>query len=250
MLVANYRIVHCTHVGLVRDHNEDRLGVWNPPPGAARGPIAIVADGLGGHAAGEVASGIAVEEVLGAYQNNSSDDIREVLCAGIQAAHEKTLGRAQEDPKLRGMGTTCTTVAIQNDKLYLAHVGDSRAYRFRDGIERLTLDHTVAQALLEEDLLAPDQVDDHPGAHVLTRALGMAEPLRIDTPSPEEVRPGDLFLLCSDGLTGQVSDREIEQVLSTMAPEEAVETLVNMACDAGGPDNISVIILTAEADDA
>jgi len=244
--VIKFQAAHRTHVGLVREHNEDHIEVWQPNDDGD-GLLGVVADGLGGHAAGEVASEIAVRHVLDAYQANGTDDIGTILASAILRAHDEILEHAGADPTLHGMGTTCTAVALTDGKLYVAHVGDSRAYRWRSGLERLTRDHTVAEALVSESVILPEDADNHPGAHVLTRALGMAERLQIDVlDPPEPIEEGDAILICSDGLTGHVSDAEIAEALQTMDPNAACDHLVQRACDGGGQDNISVAILRAD----
>ncbi len=243
----NCRTAHRTDIGLVRTHNEDHVSVVQGGDGCST--LSVVADGLGGHAAGEVASEIAVSEVMDAYRRNGRPDIDGLLGDGIRAAHERILAQARENAQLQGMGTTCTALAVDAGKMYIAHVGDSRAYRLRERLEQLTRDHTVAQELVDEKIIHPAEADMHPAAHVLTRALGMEEPLRIDILSPpEEVLAGDRYLICSDGLTGQVSDSEIRDVLSSMPPEDACAELVRRACNAGGPDNISVAVVFVDPD--
>jgi protein phosphatase len=238
------RVAHVTHVGLVRSHNEDAVDVWQPEGNSGRGPLAIVADGLGGHAAGEVASRIAVEQVVHAYSQYDGEDVSAALAEGVKRAHRAILDMAIEDPKLQGMGTTCTVIAFSNGRLHMAHVGDSRAYRVRRGLEQLTRDHTVAQELADESVIPPGGIESHPASHVLTRALGMSDALEVDIlDPPEELQPGDRFMICSDGLSGQVTESEIFRTLASCEPEEACERLVRLACNAGGPDNISAAVL-------
>jgi protein phosphatase len=244
-----FRVAEQSHVGMVREHNEDRIGVWQAPHPSPWGPLAVVADGLGGHAAGEVASQIAIDYVLGALEGivdaGDPGDIAERLAAGMRDAHEEILREASDSAERHGMGTTCTALSFHAGCMFLAHVGDSRAYRLRNGeLEQLTHDHTVAAALARDNLLKPSEVDKHPGTHILTRALGMAESLTIETHSlPEPIRRGDQFMLCSDGLTGQVSAEKITEVLQQFPPDAAAKELVRLACEAGGPDNVSVVLL-------
>ena len=238
----NIRVAHVSHVGLVRSHNEDSIAVHQPESGRG-GALVVVADGLGGHAAGEVASQLAVEEVLSAYDESNGGDVSEILAEGIRRAHRAILDRAGEDPKLQGMGTTCTAAAMTGGKLHVAHVGDSRAYRMRRGLEQLTRDHTVAQELADEMVIPRAGVDTHPASHVLTRALGMNDALEVDVSPPEDLQTGDRFLLCSDGLSGQVSESDLFRTLASCDPEEACDRLVKLACNSGGPDNISAAVL-------
>jgi protein phosphatase len=248
-LELTYTTAHRTHTGLVREHNEDNVTIWVPPEAGGIGPIAIVADGLGGHAAGEVASRTAVEEVIRMCRKGHPGDFPELLRAAVLAAHREIHRRAQTDSKLHGMGTTCTVLAFVGHRAYLAHVGDSRAYRYRASLEQLTRDHTMAQQLLSESAILPEEIRTHPAGHILTRALGMAELPAIDIREPITVASGDRFLLCSDGLTGHVSDGEIAEALSTMKPDDACEHLLGLACSAGGRDNISVAIVVVHNSD-
>lgn len=239
-----FLIAHRSDVGLVRKHNEDRVAVLTSSETPFGGPVAVVADGLGGHAAGEVASQIAVDEVTRTIQGESGD-LTDLLRRGIQAAHEAILARSRDDEALHGMGTTCTVLAVEEGRAHLAHVGDSRAYRLHEGdLVQVSRDHTVVQELLDESVIEPAEAELHPAAHVLTRALGMDEPLDVDVVTlDDEVSVGDRFLLCSDGLSGQVSDRELARALGSSDLEAACDHLVRMACNSGGPDNITVAII-------
>jgi protein phosphatase len=231
------RVAHVTHVGLVRSHNEDTVDVYEPAGNSGRGPLAIVADGLGGHAAGEVASRIAVDTVMDTYRHYPGPNVSEALAEGVRRAHRAILEMAGGDPKLQGMGTTCTVIAISAGRLHMAHVGDSRAYRLRRGLEQLTRDHTVAQELADESVIPPGGIESHPASHVLTRALGMSDALEVDVlDPPEDLQAGDRYLICSDGLSGQVTESDLFRTLASCEPEEACDRLVRLACNAGGPD--------------
>lgn len=245
-----YLTAHRSDVGLVRKHNEDRVSVLPPDKTPFGGPLLVVADGLGGHAAGEVASQIAVDEVTRVVTSEEGS-LCELLRRGIEAAHREILARSGADEELHGMGTTCTALGLRDGRAHLAHVGDTRAYRLRDGaLIQLSRDHTVVQELLDEAVIRAAEAEVHPAAHVLTRALGMDEPLAVDVRMlEEEVLPGDRFLLCSDGLSGQVSDRELARALGSADLEAACDHLVRMARNSGGPDNITVAVTAVFAGD-
>jgi len=243
-LNLSFLIAHRSDVGLVRKHNEDRVAVLSSSETPFGGPLAVVADGLGGHAAGEVASQIAVDEVTRTIRTGTAP-LTELLRQGIEAAHAAILEKSKEDETLHGMGTTCTVLAVEEGRVHLAHVGDSRAYRLHEGaLVQVSRDHTVVQELLDESVIEPAEAELHPAAHVLTRALGMDEPLDVDvTTLDTEVSAGDRFLLCSDGLSGQVTDRELAHALKSSDLEAACDHLIRMACNSGGPDNITVAII-------
>jgi protein phosphatase len=248
LLKLEFRIAHRTDVGRVRSHNEDAVGVWVPETSEETsmdlGPIAVVADGLGGHAAGELASSLAVTEVIDAYRTTEGLAPGERLRRGVVRAHERILAQVEEHPALGGMGTTCTAVAIVGAHAYVAHVGDSRAYLDSGGLRQLTTDHTVVQELLANARVSAEQAAFHPAAHVLTRALGMKVPLAVDLVRPVRLRAGDRLVLCTDGLTGHCPPNEIEAITRTLDPPAACEALVERARQKGGSDNITIVVLS------
>jgi len=204
-----------------------------------------VADGMGGHAGGEVAARTAIDALQNEFARRQSID---GLVDAVQEANRAVYARGRADPDLHGMGTTLTAAALvatgDGDRLVLANVGDSRAYRFHEsGLSQLTTDHSVAEELVARGELSEAEAAVHPHRHILTRALGISPDIDVDVWQvvPEE---GDRYLLCSDGLTNEVPVEEITRVLSeTRDPEEAAETLVEMANEAGGSDNITVVVL-------
>ena len=216
-----------TDVGRVREGNEDSF--------TAEDPLFAVADGMGGHQGGEVASSTAVEILA------TGDAPLEEL---VRKANDEVFRRAAKDPALAGMGTTLTALRHEGSVLRLAHVGDSRAYLLRDGtIQRLTKDHTVVERLVDEGRLTADEADIHPQRSILTRALGVDEALQVDQGAIEP-RTGDRLLLCSDGLTGMVREDAITRILSDQAdPQEAANALVEAANQAGGQDNITAVVI-------
>jgi PPM family protein phosphatase len=230
-----------TDVGLARSGNEDSH---------LRGrSVFAVADGLGGHQGGEVASAMAVEP-LAALDGRTFADAREAaeaLAGGIREANQSILQRGRSDPGLWGMGTTVTAAAVAADRvLQLAHVGDSRAYLLRPGapLRQLTTDHTVVEEAVERGLLTRRQAAVHPQRGVVTRAVGLDPEVRVDLPEPLELAPGDQVLLCSDGLTEVVDDDQIAGVLADRADgDDACRALIAAANQAGGPDNVTVVLL-------
>ena len=231
-------------VGRHREINEDNM--------FSGSSVFAVADGMGGHAAGEVASEAALVPVA-ELDGSNYDDARaatEALSSAVRTANRTVVSQAKADPNLSGMGTTLTAVLVRGDRLHLAHVGDSRAYLLRDGeeINQLTTDHTLVEQLVQDGRLSRDEVSSHPQRSVITRAIGVDVEVDVDT-LEQVLQPGDQVLLCSDGLSGPVSDAEISDILlSEPDGEAAVRQLIQAANDAGGPDNITVVLLRVEQD--
>ncbi len=232
--------------GCVRANNEDAFGIFESRVGsrdAARGCLMLVADGMGGAAAGEVASRMALETVRDAYfAGIASAGAREAILAALHKANHRVHASAEADPRYQGMGTTCTALAIAGRDLHLGHVGDSRAYLVRgSSIELLTADHTLAAELAEMGrgpLATPENA-----SHVLTRCLGTYAEVEIDAPERAvTLRPGDAVVLCSDGLSNLVPDEEILEILREATPQAACRRLVELARRRGGPDNITVVV--------
>ena len=233
----------CTDIGRVRAQNEDSLLVV-PESGCF-----AVADGLGGHVAGEVASRLAVDtiaEELGQLTADSGPErARTILEQGIGRANQAILDAVERDPSLSGMGTTLTVLLLSRDGSYsVGHVGDSRAYLFRDRtLRRLTRDHTVVQELVDHGQLTYEQARLHPRSSVLTRALGIDQAVTADL-FGGRAESGDRFLLAKDGLTSMIPEEKLQLVLATTpGPGDAATALVEAANDAGGADNITVILL-------
>jgi protein phosphatase len=231
-----------TDVGRARSGNEDSY--------FCGGTVFAVADGLGGHQGGEVASAAAVEPLaaLDGREFAGPGEAAEALAAAIREGNAAILERAAGDPGLWGMGTTVTAAALAGDRhLQLAHVGDSRAYLLRDGsLDQLTTDHTVVGELVRRGRLTPEQAAIHPERSILTRAVGLDPRVPVDTPDPLELRDGDQVLLCSDGLTEAVDDGRIAELLSAADDGEAAcRSMIDAANAAGGPDNITVVLLRA-----
>lgn len=233
-----------TDNGVVRTHNEDCVTFVTPQPGdpaAARGSLMLVADGMGGHAAGEVASEIAAETVRRVYYELTGP-IPHVLASAFAAANCAIRDWAEANPQCKGMGTTCTTLAVHDDEAWLAHVGDSRAYLLRDGVmTQLSDDQTLVAQMVREGQLTPEQAKHSPVSNVILQALGANGDVTPDVwTEPLKLASEDVLVLCSDGLSGVVSDATIAERAGSLPPDEACEALIAAAHAAGAPDNVSV----------
>jgi protein phosphatase len=234
-------VASLTDVGNVRKNNEDSKGIFAGSE-PSRGHLLIIADGMGGAAAGEVASGIAVETVRTTYFDAPTGTRpEEALRFAIEAANASIHRRAVEDPKLGGMGTTCTAVAVVGRGVSFGHVGDTRAYVAANGsLNQLTRDHSLAAEFARSggDGGAPARAKN-----VLTRCLGVKPEVKVDASERAIELPDDAVLvMCTDGLTNLVEDGEILHVVSMHLPDGACKRLVALAKERGGPDNITVIV--------
>lgn len=231
-----------TDVGRVRQGNEDSY--------LLQAPVYAVADGMGGHTAGDVASATAVDVIADGLRSAAPSD-GAGLAELVTRANEAIWEKARSDPALRGMGTTCTLLMIDGEIAHIAHVGDSRAYLLRDGsLRQLTEDHTLVERMVREGRLSAEEAANHPQRSIITRALGVDARVQVDV-LREEIREGDRILLTSDGLTSMVDPSSISDVLSGQEdPQGAAERLVEMANAAGGEDNVTVLVLDVVADGA
>ena len=231
-----------SEVGLVRGHNEDSF--------AAEPPLFVVADGMGGHEAGEVASAIAVESVLRAAPGHTDPD---ALDAAVRQANLAVIEAARDGRGKPGMGTTMTAATIEGDELVVAQVGDSRAYLLHDGaLQRLTRDHSLVAELVQQGRITEEEARYHPQRSVITRALGSDPTMRPDVYSLNVVA-GDRLMLCSDGLYSMVDDARIADVMRAQPdPQGCCDMLVNEAISNGGLDNVTVVVVDplVECDDA
>jgi protein phosphatase len=231
-------------VGQVRAGNEDSLLML--------GTVFAVADGMGGHRGGEVASATALGPLAG-LDGRSFDDAQAALDAlseAAVAANAEVSRRSRTEPELEGMGTTLTAVLVDGDDAHLVHVGDSRAYLLREGVlVQLTDDHTLVQALIDQGRITRDEASEHPHRSVITRASGVGSDVEVDRVSIT-LADGDVLLLCSDGLTGVVDDDEIAAIITEHGAHAAVDELIARANAAGGPDNITVLTLAVRRRDA
>ncbi|NHC46431.1 Stp1/IreP family PP2C-type Ser/Thr phosphatase [Motilibacter aurantiacus] len=224
-----------SNVGLLRQGNEDS--------GYAGPRLLVVADGMGGHVAGEVASSVAVATMASLDEDSPGPDLLGRLRAAVEGANEQLRLMVGGDPHLEGMGTTLTAVLRSGSRLGIVHVGDSRAYLLRDGrLEQITHDHTFVQTLVDEGRITREEADHHPQRSLITRALDGRGDVEPDL-SVREARPGDRYLLCSDGLSSVVSEDTIRDTLAGLPdPERACDALVDYALRGGGPDNITVVL--------
>lgn len=248
--ISDYKIIAslASNVGCCRSINEDQIH-YSSLDKNWQNILAIVADGMGGHAAGETASHEAVHSIQSHYfaKKYFSNPIRTLKNAVLQAnTHIYQL--AVHDPALSGMGTTVTALAIANGYAYYAHVGDSRLYLLRNGVtQQLTQDHTLVAQLLRDGLIAKEQALTHPDRNIVTRALGTQPIVEVDVvKSPIPIQIGDIFVLCSDGLYDLVTDTDIAKAVSEHNQSDACQLLIEAARSAGGYDNISVIILAVQ----
>lgn len=247
-----------TNQGRVRQNNEDSVDLWTGDYFV----VGVVADGMGGAVAGEEASRIAVETIreqltldTKSPNNDASyheSDLGERLRESVRLANQNIVDAAHDNPELEGMGTTLTLAFARQNQVTLAHVGDSRAYMVdgQDGaILQLTADHSFVQALVDAGHITAAEADDHPMSNVLYRALGQDYDIDIDVYEDVQLHIGDRLVLCSDGLTLHVKPKEIAQcALATKDPEEIANTLIELALERGGRDNISVVVIIVDYD--
>ncbi len=246
-----------TDVGMKRTHNEDYFSLIEDEQ------LFIVADGMGGHASGEVASKMAAETISEFYQRTREDEdatwpykmdrslsyIENRLVCSVKLANLRIFETASRDIRFKGMGTTIVSTLVCGDKVYVSHVGDSRVYRCREGeISQLTRDHSLLEDYKEAK---PDMTEEEernfPHKNVITRALGMRETVQVDIRG-HQIKSGDVYVLCSDGLSGMVTDPQINEIVSrSKSLERAVAELVDAANRAGGTDNVTVLLLQCVA---
>ena len=242
----NIEYASLTDVGIRRSHNQDAYAVL--PAGDAeqwqqRGHVFVVADGMGAHAVGELASKMAADSIPHTYSKYAREGPAAALRKAIAEANHSIHDRGQKNREFEGMGTTSTVLVLRPEGAWVGHVGDSRAYRIRDHqIEQLTFDHSLVWELARRQHVTPEEVQGVP-SNVIVRSLGPEPLVQVDIEGPHPLQPGDTFVLCSDGLSGQLSDQEIGAVVTALPPEEACRLLVDLANLHGGPDNITVVIV-------
>jgi serine/threonine protein phosphatase PrpC len=241
------RYASLTDVGVKRSHNQDACAaqpaadesVWR-----TQGHVFIVADGMGGHAVGEKASAKAVRDIPLTYHKHvAQEGVAAALRRAFQEANEAIFAIGKNNPEFKGLGTTATALVLRPEGVWIAHVGDSRAYRIRDGrVQQLTFDHSWVWEVARRQGIDPDELGDFK-RNVIIRSLGPDAEVEVDLEGPHPVEPGDVFLLCSDGLTNVVTPDEIGAAVTTFPPEEAVPHLVALANLRGGPDNITCLVV-------
>ena len=242
-----------THVGMKRDHNEDNLTMIPDMN------LFAVADGMGGHSSGEVASRIAVDTLKTFFEETEKDaDITwpykdnkalspeaNRFVASIKLANRNIFETAMADPRFKGMGTTFVGMVTTESHALIAHVGDSRCYRFREGkLEQLTEDHSLLNDYKKIQKMTPEEEENFPHKNIIVRALGMKDTVEVDI-QDNGPQTGDILLLCSDGLSGEVTDDQMCDIVAEHADDldKGVEVLIQAACDNGGKDNVTVVLV-------
>lgn len=224
-----------TDVGKVRANNQDA------PIMSEKLRLYGVADGMGGHKGGEVASTSARDDLLRELEGKTPSVA--ALSGAIEEVNRQIYHQQEHDDALTGMGTTLSVLWMSDNFVYIGHVGDSRVYLLRDGeFKQMTLDHSLVEQLVREGVLTEEEAQNHPMRNIITRAIGTDESVEVDV-VVEERRKGDLWLACSDGLHGLVDDRQMRDALRQYAPEKAADVLLKAALDAGGRDNVTLVIV-------
>jgi len=239
-------IASMTDVGVRRSHNQDAFGVVLAPSIEAwkeRGHILIVADGMGAHAVGELASALAADQIPHTYQKHANQGPDEALRKAFDEANGNIHQRGMQNREFQGMGTTATSLLLNPEGAWVAHVGDSRAYRIRrNHIEQLSFDHSLQWELARRQQVAPESIAGIP-SNVIVRSLGPEATVQVDIEGPHQVEPGDVYLLCSDGLSNQLTDQELGAIAQHIPIQEASQFMIDLANLRGGPDNITVIMV-------
>lgn len=245
---AMVQLASRSDVGLVRTANEDSCEIFSREDGTR---LLVVADGMGGAQGGATASQTALAAIGATFASDANARPEEMLERAIREANTRVYEMARAEPELEGMGTTVVAFHIDARRRgVVAHVGDSRAYRYRRGrLEPLTVDHSVVAEMQRRGLLSADEAEVHPRRNEILRAVGVIPEVEVEI-AEVGVAAGDRFVLCSDGLSGVVRDEEIAAIVQSEAPEAAVDRLIAIANDRGGPDNITVQILSIPADEA
>lgn len=244
------RVAAKTDLGRVRENNEDKFEYFVPSTEsllATRGHVYLVCDGMGGHSAGQIASELAAKTFIDVYLNHPASDASVAAIAAAHAANRFVRDVGTAVPSRRGMGTTLSGLMLIQDQALIIQVGDSRVYRLRDGVlDRITTDHTWVEDVVKRGVMSREDAEQHQYKHVIMQAIGGDAEL-----SPDvfwlNLLPGDLFLLCSDGLTNHVSDPELHEILASNGPGEACWQLVGAALAGGGSDNCTALIVSVDA---
>jgi PPM family protein phosphatase len=240
--LAHVTVAAKTDLGRVRENNEDKFEYYVPSDEsvlASRGQVFIVCDGMGGHAAGQIASELTVKTFIEVYLSHPAADVREALTGALYAANRHVYMVSQAVPARRGMGTTFTGMVLLQDTAYVVQVGDSRAYRMRNGeLTQITEDHTYMNEMVRMGVLTPEQA-------ALTRAVGVEENTQCDV-YEFAIQPGDVYFLCSDGILNHVENEQIGEILSANGPAESAWKLVGQALMGGGSDNATALVVRVD----
>jgi serine/threonine protein phosphatase PrpC len=246
---SDVELANLTDIGCERTENEDYYCYFEPETDEdfeSKGRLLAIADGMGGHAGGKVASGLAIEALRETFLNGQAANSQAVLIEAFARAQQAILAAGEGNPELNGMGTTCTAAILCGHKLTYGHIGDSRLYLVHDGIIRqLTEDHSLVNQLVKSGTLTPEQAALHEERNVLTAALGMkSQQVSADfSPEPLNIEANDVLVLTSDGMHGLVTAEEIAQSAFFESPYDACRNLVQLAKQRGGPDNITIQVL-------
>ena len=242
MAETTLRVGSATDVGRRRDHNEDAFVTFETEDG---GLVLVVADGMGGHLAGEVASAMAIE-VLRRELTRPAADPSGALRTAIELANREIWDEAARDAEKAGMGSTVVAAIVLGNRAYLANAGDSPAYLVRDGrTDQITRDHGLVAEQVEAGVIAEQDAEHHPFRHILTRCLGAEASVEVEVYPPRELQAGDVLVLCSDGLTEHVTKREVAALVEGQDPDEVAKGLIEVANQRGGHDNITVVVARA-----
>lgn len=235
-----------TDVGRVREENQDHFWLYESPDTACerlRGALVVVADGMGGHSGGTVASHTAVDAISATFPASEEQSMFGLLHEAFKAANARVLSEQQKDPKISEAGTTCVALLVRGRVGMVAHLGDSRAYLLRGGeIQQITRDHTYVNELIELGLLTEEQARTHADKNIITRCVGMGAKIDVDF-NRKNLERDDVLVLCSDGLTNMVTDEEIRALACSHAPDAACDQLIELANERGGEDNITVAVV-------
>ncbi len=233
--------------GIVRDNNEDfffaeRIGEEEF--------LFAVADGMGGHLAGEVASRRAIETLVREFTRKTDEPLPSKIRRVFDKINSEIISEGNENLEQRGMGTTLSALYIKKDRAFVAHIGDSRIYHFSGRLKQLTEDHSFVGKLVKDGLISPEEAKVHPKRNILYQSIGMRRGINVQIEGPIKIKEGEKFLLCTDGLTAVVEENEIETLLSKdISPKKTVNELVDTALKRGAPDNVTVIVVSTKAYD-
>lgn len=233
-----------THVGKVRSANEDSLGEAQTP----NGNLFVVCDGMGGHVGGATASSIAIKSIIEFFQRDVYDNVIQAIDHSLSFANEQIYASALSNPELKGMGTTAVVLLIRGEECFIGHVGDSRIYlRSDDKLNRITKDHSFVQTLVDSGVIDDEDAEKHPNKNQILQALGIASSVKgTICQAPILPKKGDMFLLCSDGLNGMVTDRDLEKIMQEDNIAVTAENLITAALNGGGHDNITASLVLIE----
>lgn len=235
-----------TDVGRVRSENQDHYCVFDPEDPEqirSKGSFVVVADGMGGHTGGTVASHTAIDAMYESFSTSQAESMHELVESAINSGNSAVRQKAQSNPQIKDMGTTCVCLQIRGKHVLIAHLGDSRCYMFRGNTaEIVTRDHTYLNELVDIGLLTAEQAEGHPDKNIITRCVGMSATLDIDY-NRREAQPGDIFAMCSDGLSNFVTTDEIFEEVKASSAEDACKNLIELANSRGGDDNITVAVV-------